>query len=144
MKNLIHTSALMAIVLISLYSCEKEDNEPESVLTAGTVTIEKTEVNCCQLSNGLTGTQFTYSIPYEAPDGMEVVRVEYTSKRSNGSTNSGEYNTAPDTHDGVINGYITLVFTTSDWVEESYTLVSSTGLKSNPTVIRFDKPPGAN
>lgn len=145
MKHSIKNHALLLAIagLIILYSCEK-DEAPTPFITAGTITIDKTEVNCCELSSGPVGTQFSYSIPYEASEGIQIAKAEYTSTRSNGSKTSAEYSTATDGSDGTINGYTTIVFTSSSWVEHSYTLVSSSGIKSNPSVIRFNRPSGAN
>ncbi len=133
---------LCSLFCAVLISCSKKSDKVDPFITTQPATITSIALNGCTLSSGNTGTRFYYSILYKVSPGVVIDKVEYTSEYSNGSKFTSEY-AVTDGTSGTISRSICIRFASATWGDFNFTLVSSTGLKSNPSSIRIDKPAGA-
>ncbi|MEM9547467.1 MAG: hypothetical protein AAGA77_15920, partial [Bacteroidota bacterium] len=91
----------------------------------------------------LPATRFTFNIDYETPDEIEISKIEFDLEWSGGDSDEAE--TSSFTNMGTHIEYSWCYrFGDEEWVEITHRLVTANDTKSNPSVVRIDKPDGAN
>ena len=144
-SNQKHTSVLFLFVFcIAACSCSKKNDEPVPPIAAEPASITSTgSINGCVTSIG-SGSMFYFVIPYKAPAGTVIDKFQYTIKASDGTKKDHQFNTTDGT-DSFLNAGSCVRFGPGvTWVELTFILNSTNGLKSNPSTLRINRPAGAN
>lgn len=131
---------LLSLFCTGVFSCSKKNDTPDPFITIEQAKTISTDVNGCYNGNR---TLFDFEISYKTSPGILIVKVEDTWEQSNGSKGKHEIATASDGKDGNITKGLCIRFDSSTWSKNTFMLISSTGLKSNPFVLQIDKPAGA-
>lgn len=136
---------LLILFFIGMANCSKKDDTPSApFITTEPTKLTSTNLNSCPTGSGNAGSKLHCIIPYKASSSIVITQVEYAVTSTTGVNANGQFSAGSDGTDGNFETSFCVRFDTNAWVEYTLTLVSSTGLKSNPSVIRFNKPAGAN
>ena len=130
--------SLLALCICLFVSCGGDDD-----VTANTSTVTFDELNMCDIGSGLMATRFNFRIDYETAEGIEVSKIEFELEWTSGDSDEAETSSFVDMGTHVEYSWC-YRFGSEDWVEITHTLVASDGSKSNTSVVRINKPEGAN
>ncbi|TAI47196.1 hypothetical protein [Flagellimonas allohymeniacidonis] len=140
MRTSINIYFLMGILLLAV-GCSKDDDGSESSINASSQTFELNGVNNCNTSLG-TGSTFVMTIPYSSSDGISIQRLRISTKVSDGGSESSTNSQFTDNGTSIVWASC-FRFGTQDWVEYEVRLEGDNGITSNPSIVRINKPTGA-
>ena len=139
-------STLLKIVVVTTFfstlfiSCG-DDNE--DFITANATTFTFNELNTCNIGSGLPATSFDFVIDYEASENIEITKITFDLDWSNGDSESTETTEFNDLGTRIEYDWC-YRFGGDDWVEITQRIVTNNDLTSNSSVIRVNRPDGAN
>lgn len=133
---------ILLAMLIAVTGCSKDDDEIESLVVLKAQTFEIIGLNDCSLSSGSGSTTFLY-IPYSAPSGTILKKLHRKTTVSSGESNE-DVTTVFSDENNTIEWATCLRFGSQTWMEFEIRMESENGALSNPSVVRINKPAGAN
>lgn len=134
-------TAIMLFVLL-LIGCSKDDG-PNETISVQTQTFLVNGINNCDLSSG-KGSALVFTIPYTVSDGVTISKLLIKTKASDGSSEPEKVNTQFTDNGNTITWATCFRFGSISWVEYEVQLESSNGTKSSVSIVRVNKPSGAN
>ena len=138
-KSIIVLGLLMTVFV---GSCSKDDDPDAESISASAQTFQVNGLNNCSTAIG-TGSTFVLTIPYTAPEDTSISRLLIRTEVSDGSSEEAVNTQFTDENNSII--WATCFhFGSQTWVEYEVRLESSNGSMSNPSVVRINKPDGAN
>ncbi|MGI9542159.1 MAG: hypothetical protein ACR2MX_02810 [Cyclobacteriaceae bacterium] len=136
-------SKCFLICLLALFTFSCSDDEPTISITTQASTVSFGDLNTCDIGSGDMATLFEFTIPYQASSAIEIEKVITDWKWSNGDQGTNEETNLNNNGASVVYDWCWR-FGTLDWVELSARLVTKQGVTSNSSVVRLNKPDGAN
>ena len=128
--------ALLSTFLFS--GCGDSDD-----ITANSSSFSFIQLNTCDIGSGDLATRFNFRVNYDAALDVQISKVLFDIEWSSGDSDSAETSSIDDLATSVEYSWC-YRFGSEDWVEITHRLVTSNGTESNESVVRIDKPDGAN
>lgn len=142
-KNTTILRTIVVACLFSLLFISCGDDESDNFITAKSTTFIFNELNTCDIGSGLPATSFDFNIDYDASDNIEITNILFDLKWSGGDTESTETNEFTDTGMRIEYDWC-YRFGNDDWVEITQRLETKNDITSNTSVIKVNRPDGAN
>lgn len=118
-------------------------DDSENFITAKTSSVTFNDLNTCDIGSGLPATSFDFIIDYEASDNIEITKILFDLKWTSGESESTETTEFTDTGMQIEYDWC-YRFGTDDWVEITHRLETKNDKKSNSSVVKVNRPAGAN
>lgn len=126
-----------------LLGCSRDEGSVDIFITAKVSTSSFEELNTCDINSCCLATEFDFKITYEASPGIEISKIIFDIKWPDGDLNSSEEITLTDNGTNVTYDWC-YKFGISEWAEITHRLVTKQGITSNSSMVRLNKPEGAN
>ena len=139
MKTILRVIFVATFFSAILISC---GDDSEEFITAKTSTFSFDVLNTCDIGSGALATSFDFVIEFEASDNIEVSKILFDLKWSNGDTESTETTEFSATSTRV--EYDWCYRFGGDWVEITHRIETKNDITSNESVIKVNRPVGAN
>lgn len=131
----------LAMSFLILINCSKDETEPS--ISIEPISVSFTEINTCDINSCCLATRFAFNVGYRSTGGVKVSKVLADLTWSDGEESSNETKSFKDTGSG-INYKWCFKFGNADWVQVTNRLVSEDGVTSAPSMVKVNKPEGAN
>lgn len=136
--------SLILLLMGTVLGCSKDDGGSDFFITAKASTSSFEQLNTCDISSCCLATEFDFNVVYEASSGIEIDKIIFDLKWSDGDTETGVKEAVfSDSGTSVVYNWC-YKFGDDDWVEITHRLISKQGITSNTSVVRLNKPEGAN
>jgi len=137
--------SVMMVLIMALIGCDKnDDGRAVSSITAQPAAVSFTVLNTCDTGSTFgPGTKFDIKIKYSSANSAKINKLTFETLWSNGKGSKKETTDFSDSGSEIVHKYC-YTLGDKDWVEITYHLVSVDGIVSNPSIIRINKPEGAN
>lgn len=138
--------SLISVLIVVIMGCSKDDNGGGSdvFINAKVSTSTFEQLNTCDIGSCCLATDFDFTITYEKSSGIALDKIIFDLKWSDGDTETSvKENVFSDSGTSVVYDWC-YKFGNDDWVEITHRLVTKQGIASNTSVVRLNKPSGAN
>lgn len=138
-----NTVKIMAIAIFFSTLFISCGDDSENFITAKTSSVTFDDLNTCDIGSGLPATSFDFIIDYDASDNIEITKILFELTWTSGESESVETTDFTDTGAQIEYDWC-YRFGSDDWVEISHRLETKNDKKSNSSLVRVNKPDGAN
>ena len=138
-----HKISVIIFALLML-NCSNDDGTVEDFLSVLPSQVSFTAINTCDIGDACClATEFDFRIGYEANGDTQVNNIQVSILWSDGDSDTFETDDFNDSGTEVVYD-LCYRFGKSEWVEVTHLLVGRTGARSPASIVRVEKPEGAN
>ncbi len=143
-NNVVNLSRILGILLLVLTAsnCSKDDDDMASPVVLKTQTFVIQGTNNCNTSTGTGSTIFLY-IPFTAPDGTAIKKLHRITRVSTGDSKE-DVSTVFKNENNTIEWATCIRFGSLTWMEFEVRMEAADGTLSNASIVRINRPAGAN